>query len=199
MKQKTVTRVTFLVMIAVMLSGGGCSLFRAMGLAPPVFREDFSLIDPEDFPEKIRQLEEIARNHRNISVRTRALFYIAFAHVHYNNPSPNYSLALDYLDEYIAQKPDNKDMDKIVAWKTTLRALNNSLRDYEKLEQSYIQLKQEYDGANKNRESLERRISDLSQMIEQQKKEIQSLEETIKKLDAIQQEIEKKKKRIKKE
>jgi tetratricopeptide (TPR) repeat protein len=198
MKQRAINQVIFLVIIAVLLSSGCCSLFRALGLAPPVFREDFSLLDPEDFPEKIKQLEEISQNHKSMSVRTRALFYIALAHLHYNNPSPDYSEALKYLDKYIAVESDNKDIDEIVAWKSTLHTLDNSLREYEKLERSYAQLKQEYKSANKNGEFLNKKINDLGQIIEKQKKEIGSLEETIKKLDAVQQEIEKKKKRIKK-
>ena len=184
--------------MAVLLSSGCCSLFRALGLAPPVFREDFSLLNPEDFPEKIKQLEEISQNHKNMYVRTRALFYIALAHLHYNNPSPDYSKALKYLDEFIALDSDNKDIDEIVAWRSNLLTLYSSLQEYEKLEKSYAQLKQEYESANKNKSFLNKQINDLSQMIEKQKKEIGSLEETIKKLDAVQQEIEKKKKRIKK-
>jgi len=184
--------------MAVLVSSGCCSLFRALGLAPPVFREDFSLLDPEDFSEKIKQLEEIAQNHKSMSVRTRALFYIALAHLHYNNPSPDYSKAIKYLDEYIALDSDNKDIDEIVAWKATLHTLDSSLREDEKLERGYAKLKQEYESANKNRGYLNKQINDLSQMIEKQKKEIGSLQETIKKLDAVQMEIEKKKKRIKK-
>jgi tetratricopeptide (TPR) repeat protein len=198
MKRRTINQVIFLVIMAVLLSCGGCSLFRALGLAPPVFSEDFSLLDPEDFPEKIKQLEEISQNHKNMSVRTRALFYIALAHLHYNNPSPDYSEALKYLDEYIALDSDNKDIDEIVAWKSTLHTLDSCLREYEKLELSYAQLKKEYESANKNKQFLNKQLNELSQTIEKQKKEITNLEETIKKLDAVHQEIEKKKKGIKK-
>jgi len=167
-------------------------------MAPAVFREDFSLLDPKDFPEKIKQLEEISQNHKSMSVRTRALFYIALAHVHYNNPSPDYSKAVNYLDNYIALESANKDIDEIVAWKSTLHTLDSSLREHKKLEESYAQLKQEYERGNKNRELLNKRINDLGQMIENQKKEIKSLQETIKQLDTVQREIEKKKKGIRK-
>jgi tetratricopeptide (TPR) repeat protein len=194
MKRRAINQVIFLVIMAVLLSSGCCSLFRALGFAPPVFREDFSLLNPEDFPERIKQLEEIAQNHKSKHVRTRALFYIALAHLHYNNPSPDYSKALKYLDEYIALDSDNKDIDEIVAWKSNLYALESSLREYEKLERSYAELKQKYESANKDREFLNRQINDLSQMIEKQKKEISNLEEIIKKLDAVHREIEKKKK-----
>jgi len=192
-KRRTINQVIFLVIIVVLLSSGSCSVFRALGLAP-VFREDFSILDPEDFPEKIKQLEEIAQNHKSMYVRTRAIFYLALAHLHYNNPSPDYSKALKYLDEYIALDSDNKDIDEIVAWKSSLHALESSLLEYEKLERSYAELKQKYESANKNKELLNKQINDLSQMIEKQKNEIISLEETIKKLDAVQLEIEKKKK-----
>ena len=198
MKPGAINQLIFFVIIVVLLSSGCCSVFRALGLAPRVFREDFSLLDPEDFPEKIKQLEEISQNHKSMSVRTRALFYIALAHTHYNNPSPDYSKAVKYLDKYIAVASDNKDIDEIVAWKFTLHTLDSSLREYEKLQKSYAQLTQEYKSANKNREFLNNKINDLGQIIEKQKKEIGRLEETIKKLDAVQQEIEKKKKRIKK-
>ena len=198
MKRRAINQVIFLVMMAVFISCGCCSLFRTLGLAPPVLREDFSLLDPQDFPEKIRELEDISQNHKSMSVRTRALFYLALAHLHYNNPSPDYALATTYLDEYIKLDSDNKDIDELVAWKSTLHALASSLREYEKLEQSYAQMKKEYEGANKNRADLNKQINVLSQLIEKQKKEIGSLQETIKKLDAVQMEIEKKKKRIKK-
>jgi predicted nucleic acid-binding Zn-ribbon protein len=133
-----------------------------------------------------------------MSVRTRALFYIALAYMHYNNPSPEYSKAVEYLDKYIALESNNKDIDEIVAWKSTVHTLDGSLREYEKLKRSYAQLKQEYESANKNREFLNKKINDLGQVIENQKKEIESLKETIKKLDAVEREIEKKKKGIKK-
>jgi outer membrane protein assembly factor BamD (BamD/ComL family) len=198
MKPGAVHQVIFFVIVVVLLSSGGCSLFRAHGPAPQVFREDFSLLDPKDFPEKIKQLEEISQTHESMSVRTRALFYIALAQMHYNNPSPDYSKAVEYLDKYIALESDNKDIDEIVAWRSTLHILDSSLREHEKLEKSYAQLKQQYERANKNRESLNKRINDLGQVIENQKKDIESLKETIKKLDAVQQEIEKKKRGIKK-
>jgi outer membrane protein assembly factor BamD (BamD/ComL family) len=193
MKRRTVNRVIFLFIMAALLSSGRCSLFRSLGLAPPVFREDFSLLAPEDFPEKIVQLEEIAQSHKSERVRTRAVFYIALAHMHYNNPSPDYSKALKYLDEYITLDSDNKDIDEIVAWKSTLLTLDSSLREYEKLERDYAQLKQEYESANKEKELLSKQITDLGQMIEKQKKEISNLQEIIKKLDAVHREIEKKK------
>jgi chromosome segregation ATPase len=196
MMQKAINRLIFFVIIVLLLSSGCCSLFRALGLAPPVFKEDFSLLDPEDFPEKIKQLEEISQNHKSMSVRTRAFFYIALAHMHYNNPSPDYSKALKYLDQYIALDSENKGIDEFVAWRSTLHTLDSSLREYEKLEKNYAQLKQEYESANKKGELLNKQLNELSQMIEKQKKEIGSLEETIKKLDAVHQEIEKKKKRI---
>ena len=140
---------------------------------------------------KIKQLEEVSQKHKSMFVRTRALFYIALAHMHYRNPSPDYSKAVQYLDKYIALESDNKDIDEIVAWKSTLRTLDSSLQEYKKLERSYAQLKQQYDRANK-------KINDLGQEIENQKKEIERLKEIIKKLDAVEQEIEKKKKGIKK-
>ena len=126
-----------------------------------------------------------------MSVRTRALFYIALAHMHYKNPSPDYSKAVQYLDKYIALESDNKDIDEVVAWKSTLRTLDSSLQEQEKLKRTYAQLKQQYNRANKE-------INDLGQVIEKQKKEIERLKEIIKKLDAVEQEIEKKKKGIKK-
>jgi hypothetical protein len=197
MKRRAVNKVIFILILAVLLSSGRCSLFRALGLAPPVFREDFSLLAPEDFPAKISQLEEIARNHKSEHMRTRAVFYIALAHLHYNNPSPDYSKALKYLDEYITLDSENKDIDEIVAWKSTLLTLDSSLREYEKLEKDYARLKQEYESATKSatkeKELLNKQITDLGQMIEKQKKEISGLQEIIKKLDAVHREIEKKK------
>jgi outer membrane protein assembly factor BamD (BamD/ComL family) len=190
MKPGAIHQVILFFIIVVLLSAGCCSLFRAPGLAPPVLREDFSKLDPKDFPEKIKQLEEISQNHKSMSVRTRARFYIALAHMHYNNPAPDYSQAVEYLDKYIALESDNKDIDEIVAWKSTLHTLDSSLREYKKLEGSYALLKKEYERASKNREFL-------NKVIENQKKEIESLKETIRKLDAVQQEIEKKKKGIK--
>jgi DNA repair exonuclease SbcCD ATPase subunit len=197
-RRKVIKNTVFMVILAVLLFSGSCSVFRALGLAPPEFREDFSLLDPEEFPEKIKQLAEISQNHKSDFVRTRALFYIALAHMHYNNPSPDYSMALKYLDDYIELDSENKDIDQVVAWKSTLQTLANSLREYEKLEQNYTQLNRKYENANKNKESLNKQVNELSQMIEKQKEEIKNLEATINQLDVIQREIEKKKKKIKK-
>ena len=184
-------KVLFLFIIGVLLSSGRCSLFRAKAPTAPPYRENFSLLAPEDFPAKIKELEEISQTDPSVSVRTLALFYIALAHMHYRNPSPDYSQAVQYLDKYIAAESTNEDIDEIVAWKSIVQSLSSSLREYEKLEKSYAQLKQQYDRANK-------KINELGQVIEKQKKEIESLNATIKKLDAVEQEIEKKKKGIKK-
>jgi chromosome segregation ATPase len=198
MKPETIRQAIFISTIAVFLSTGCCSFFGAHGLAPTVLREDFSKLDPKAFPAKIKLLEDISQNDKSISVRTRALFYIALAQMHYNNTSPDYAKAVAYLDKYIALETANKDIDEIVAWKSVLHALDSSLLSFKKLEGEYAQLKKEYESANKNRGLLSKRISDLGQVIDSQKKEIESLKETIKKLDAVQQEIEKKRKGIKK-
>lgn len=189
-----VNPVIFFVILAVLFCSARCSMFRALGLAQPDFRENFSLLDPDDFPERITQLEEIAQNHKRKHVRTRAVFYIALAHMHYNNPSPDYGKALRYLDAYIVLDSDNKDIDEIVAWKSILLILDSSLQEYKKLERDYAQLTQEYENANKDKGLLNKQISELNRMIENQKKKISSLEEIIKKLDAVHREIEKKKK-----
>jgi hypothetical protein len=198
MKPGAIGQFIFLVMIVALLSSVNCSLFRARGSARPVLREDFSVLHPGDFPEKIKRLEEISQHDKSMSVRTRALFYMALAHMHYNNPSPDYSKAVQYLDKYIALESNRKEIDEIVAWKSVVHTLDSSLRQYEKLERSYAQLKQQCDSAIKNREVLVKKINDLGQVIENQKKEMEGLKETIKKLDTVQQEIEKKRKGIKK-
>jgi outer membrane protein assembly factor BamD (BamD/ComL family) len=191
MKLGAIQHVGFLVIMVAVLSSGSCSLFRTHGPSPPVLLEDFSLLRPEDFPEKIKQLEAISQNDKSQSVRTRALFYIALAHMHYKNPSPDYSKAVQYLDKYIALESNRQDIDELVAWKSVVQTLDSSLREHEKLERSYAQLKQQYDRANKGRELL------IKEM-ESQKKEIEKLKQTIKELDSVQQEIEKKRKGIKK-
>lgn len=191
MKPRAIHQVIFLVMIIALLSSGNCSLFRTPGPAQPLLREDFSLLRPEDFPEKIKQLEDTSQHDKDISVRTRALFYIALAHMHYRNPSPDYSKAVQYLDKYIALESNRKDIDEFMAWKSVVQILDSSLREYEKLKRSNAQLKLQYERTNKDRESLVK-------VIENQKKEMESLKQTIKELDTVQQEIEKKRKGIKK-
>ena len=198
MRVGAIRQVIFFIIIAISLSAGRCSLFGPRGPAQTVLREDFSLLDPNDFPKKIKQLEEISQKDKSLALRKRALFYIALAHMHYRNPSPDYSRSASNLDKYIALESTNKDVDELVAWKSILLALDGSLQKHKELEGSYAQLKKEYERTNKNRESLNKKISDLGQVIDNQNKEIERLKETIKKLDTVQQEIEKKRKGIKK-
>jgi hypothetical protein len=197
-RPRAMSQVIFPVVIVALFSSGSCSLLRGLGPAPPALREDFSVLRPEDFAGKIKQLEEISQNDKSLAVRTRALYYIALAHAHYKNPSPDYPKAVQYLDKYIGLETDRQEIDDIVAWKAVVQALDNSLRDAEKLEKSYVQLKQQSDSANKNKELLAKKITDLGQVIENQKKEIERLKKTITELDTVQQEIEKKRKGIKK-
>lgn len=189
-KPGALSRVVPLVVAAALLSSGCCSLFKTLAPSPPLLQEDFSLLRPEDFPAKIKQLEDISQNDKNVAVRSRALFYIGLAHMHYKNPSPDYPKAVQYLDKYIALEPARKDIDETVAWKSVVQALDNSLREQEKLAKSYAQLKLQYDRSNRNGESL-------AKVVENQK-EIERLRQTIKELDAVQQEIERKRKAIKK-
>jgi len=191
MTAETVPRALSLVVIAALISSGGCSLFGKLAPPPPILQEDFSLLRPEDFPAKIKQLETTSQQDPNTSVRARALFYLALAHMHYNNPAPDYVQAVQYLDKHIAAESVRKDVDEKVAWKSVVQALDSSLKEREKLAMSYAQLKQQYDRSNKNSDAL-------TKLVEKQKKEIESLKQTIKELDAVQQEIEKKRKAIKK-
>ena len=184
-------QVLALVVIAALVSAGGCSLFGTHASGPPSLQEDFSLLRPEDFPAKIKQLEDISQHDPSASVRARALFYLALAHMHYKNPSPDYAQAVLSFDRYIGLESARKDIDEKVAWKSIVQTLDNSLREREKLVKSYAQLKQQYDRLNKNGAAL-------AKLVESQKKEIESLKQTIKELDAVQQEIEKKRKGIKK-
>jgi len=186
-----------LTLVVALLSSGNCSLFRSQG-PPPALREDFSQLPPGDFPAKIKQLEDLSQNDKSPAVRARATFYIALAYMHYNNPAPDYAKAGQYLDTYIGLKPKGQDIDEIVAWKSIVTSLDRALREYEKLEKSYAQLKQQFDSSNKNRDLLAKRVNELGLVIANQKKEMESLKETIKKLDTVQQEIEKKRKGIKK-
>ena len=90
MKQVALKKIFFLLITVGLFSSGCGSLFQKTAVSPPIFREDFSVLDPDEFPEKIKQLEDIAQNHENNSVRTRAHLYIALAHIHYKNPLPDY-------------------------------------------------------------------------------------------------------------
>jgi hypothetical protein len=188
----------YLILMGTLISSFSCSLSGRHGRFQPPLQEDFSLLAPEGFPPKIKQLEDISQNEANAAVRNRALFYLGLAHMHYRNPSPDYPKAIQYLDKYIALEPDKKDIDEIVAWKRTLQALDGALREHEKLAQSFAQLKQQHDRASEDRASRDKKIGELGQVIERQKKELDSLKETIHKLDTVQQEIEKKKRGIKK-
>ena len=191
MKPGLAAQALSLAVIAVLISSGGCSLFRTQGPVPSLLQEDLSLVRPEDFPAKIKELENTSLHGPNPSVRTRALFYLALAHMHYKNPAPDYAKAAQYLDHYIGLESARKDIDEKVAWKSVVKALDDSLREREKLVKSSAQMKQQYDRSNKNAEAL-------AKVVENQKREIESLKQTIRELDAVQQEIEKKRKGIKK-
>ncbi|HSA97276.1 MAG TPA: hypothetical protein VLJ16_14575 [Acidobacteriota bacterium] len=191
MKPEMGPRIVSLAVVATLFLSGGCSLFGTRAPDPPLLREDFSLLRPEDFPAKIQQLEDVSQNDPSAPVRARALFYLALAHMHYKNPSPDYAKAVQYLDKHIALESAREGIDEKVAWKAVVQALGDSLQEREKLAKSYAQLKQQYDRSNKNSDAL-------AKQVESQKKEIERLKQTIKELDAVQQEIEKKRKAIKK-
>jgi hypothetical protein len=191
MRRGTVLQALTLAVLAAVLSSGGCSVFKTLAPSPPPLQVDLSSLRPEDFPAKIRQLGDLAEHDASAAVRTRALFYIALAHMHYKNPAPDYAKAIQYLDKYIALEPARRDIDETVAWKSVVQMLENTLQEREKLAKDYAQLKQQYDRSNKNGESL-------AKAIESQKKQIEALKQTIKELDTVQQEIERKRKGIKK-
>jgi hypothetical protein len=194
MKQGALTKIFFLLIIIGLFSSSCSSLLQKPAVNPPIFREDFSALDPDDFPEKIKQLEDIARNHENNSVRTRAHLYIALAHIHYKNPLPDYSLAFKHLDEYIVLNPDDERINEILIWKSVLDNLESSIRNYEELKKNYDVLKQENVRANKDWKYLYQQKEELTKTVEEQKKLIMSLEANIKKLNSLYLEIEKKKK-----
>ncbi len=191
MKRGILAQALSLAVLAAGLASDGCSLFRTLAPSPPPLQEDFSTLRPEDFPAKIRQLEDLAEHDPSASVRTRALFYVALAHLHYRNPAPDYPKAVQYLEKHIALETARRDIDEVVALKSIVQLLEVALQEREKLARDYAQLKQQYDRTNKNGDSL-------AKTIESQKKQIESLKQTIKELDTVQQEIEKKRRGIRK-
>jgi hypothetical protein len=198
MKQGALVKILFLIIIAALFSSNCSSHLQKSSVTPPIFKEDFSELDPDEFPRKIKQLEDIAQNHESISIRTEAHLHIALAHIHYKNPAPDYSSALKHLDEYIILDPDNERKDEFVIWMSILRDLDNTIREYDELNKKYELLKQENVRANKDWKYLYQEKEALSKTLEAQKKQISSLEEKIKKLDSLYLEIEKKKKAKKK-
>jgi len=174
-----------------------CAVYEEPALTPPVFNQDLSLLAPEDFPGKITELEDIAGNHESPGIRSQAYYYAALAHVHYNNPSPDYARALGNLDAHMASGPEHPDQNKseLAVWQFVISQMVTVLQDYENLQKSYTELRQQYRKNEENRVFLGQQIEDLAKTIERQRKEIAGLEDKIKKLDALHAEIEKKKKK----
>lgn len=198
MKQASLEKTIFLIIITGLFFSGCSSHIIEPVVIPPIFKVDFSELDPEEFPEKIKQLEDIAQSHESMSVRASANLYIALALIHYKNPLPDYSRAIKYLNEYIALDQDNERIDEVMIWISVLRDLDSSIREYDDLKKNYELLKQENVRANKDWKFLNQEKNELSKTIETQKKKILSLEGKIKKLDSLYLEIEKKKKTKKK-
>jgi predicted RNase H-like nuclease (RuvC/YqgF family) len=185
------------VVTAAVLFSLACALPQPAEVAPPVFRVDLSGLAADDFPEKISQLEEFSQTHKDPHVRTRALYYLALAYMHYNNPQPDYIRALGSLDQYMTLDPSDENKDEIVAWKSVLSSLDSTLKEYEKLKENHSRLTGDLQRANKDRSVKNQKIKDLDQTLEAQKKEIEALQGKIKKLDALHQQIETKKKKKK--
>lgn len=198
MKKGALKKIFFLIIAAGLFSPGCSSLIKNPVVTAPIFETDLSELEPDEFPEMIKQLEDIAQNNESMSLRARAHFYIALIDIHYKNPMPDYSSALKHLNEYIALDPENERIDEIVIWMSVLRDLDSSIREYNDLKKKYELVKQENERAKKDRKDLNQERNELVRTIETQKKEISSLEEKIKKLDSLYIEIEKKKKKIKK-
>ncbi|MGB2905944.1 MAG: hypothetical protein WBB73_02520 [Candidatus Aminicenantaceae bacterium] len=198
MKARVTTQVlsVFLFLCAALLSSVACTMYEEPEITPPAFNQDLSQLAPEDFPEKITELEAIAQNHESSSVRCQAHYSAALALMHYNNPSPDYTRALVHLNVYMAADTDpTRDKSEIAVWHFVLSQLNIMLSDYDTLQKNYAELRKQYQSADQSRKSLAQQIKDLDQTIERQKKEIAGLEDKIKKLDALHAEIEKKKKK----
>jgi predicted RNase H-like nuclease (RuvC/YqgF family) len=196
MVKHTVKGAAAVVTMAVIFSLA-CALPQPAEVAPPVFRVDLSGLAADDFPEKISQLEDFSQTHNDPHVRTRALYYLALAYMHYNNPQPDYTRALSSLDQYMTLDLSNKNMDEIVAWKSILSSLDSMLKEYEKLKENHSRLTGDLQRANKDRSVKNQKIKDLDQTLEAQKKEIEALQGKIKKLDALHRQIETKKKKKK--
>jgi len=174
-----------------------CAVYEEPAVTPPIFNQDLSLLAPEDFPGKITELEDIAGNHESPGIRSQAYYYAAQAHVHYNNPSPDYARALGNMDAFMAIDSEHpgKNQSEIAVWQFVISQMVTVLQDYEKLQKSYAELRQQYRNTEDNRVFLGQQIEDLAKTIERQRKEIAGLEDKIKKLDALHAEIEKKKKK----
>jgi DNA repair exonuclease SbcCD ATPase subunit len=188
---------TGLILSAGVIAAGACAAYEKPETAPPVFDRDLSLLAPEDFAGKIEELEEIAENHEDPGVRAEAYYFAALAHVHYGNPQPDYSRALASLDAYMAIDAEHprENRNEVAVWQFVLSQMVTTLKDYEKLQKSYEDLRRRYRSVEDNRKFLGQQVEELAKTIERHRKEIAALEDKIKKLDALHAEIEKKKKK----
>lgn len=199
---KTEKKLILFLVLAGFLFSGCSTLFKKPEVDPPIFQVDISKLSPEDYPARIEQLEEIVQNHESVAMRNRARIHIALLYMHYNNPSPDYSLALKYLDEFEAVGTDVERINEINTNVEALRKMEALIRDYEKLEKEYALLKEENEQLRQTNERLNKdwqyasqESTNLTKTIASQKREIANLKEKIKELDSLYLEIEKKKKK----
>lgn len=160
-----------------------CTGIRKPYVIPEVIQRDISSISVEEFPVFIDQLGKLARSHPDINIRLEAHLTIALISVHTANPEPDYTRAIDNLNEYVALSPYDEERAEVRIWMSVLARLDEALHDKQTLQAET----REWDQKNRR----------LDRIIEGQKSIIQTLEKKIRQLDSIFLKIENKRKKKK--
>jgi len=179
----------------------------ALSHCAPVTRESTSLkatIKPGEFAGEIRRLDGIAQGHGDPSTRAAAHLQLAVLYSSYNNPSPDYSLALRELETYVSLKPEKVKDYEIANWLALLRELRKLENEMDGLKQRIdhlVRSEKELKEAEKKREKENRELreseKELREAEKKKEKENRELRETVDQLKALDVQMEEKRKQVK--
>lgn len=158
LKLYDIARLSIFIFIALMVSD--CS-------GPHVFIK-IAVPEPEGFYQEIAQLEAIADQHADVSVRAKAHLQLAVLYSHYKNPNQDYLKALKELEMYISLDAEGAKKDEIQNWLAALREL-------QKITDANKQLAKEYQDARMKIEQLMQENKNLIYENEEIKKKIEEL------------------------
>ncbi|MBE9503324.1 MAG: hypothetical protein IME96_04045 [Proteobacteria bacterium] len=136
------------------------------------------------FQDEIRELEEKTGDKANLSVHSKSYLQLALLHLDHRNPSRDYSKALECLEKYAAVEPRAADLDEVQDWITALKEIER------------LQGEQDTTKKTPNSRIKEKRLKSenkkLNDEINSLKATVEKLMGDIEKLNALDLELEKK-------
>ena len=150
-----------------------------------------------EFLEETTQLEKLAHEHPETSVRAQSHLQLAFLYVNERNPQLNYTRALQELESYLFLTPTQTHSADVQNWLAVLRETDRLRKDQLNLREKNRDLQTQIDKLLTSLGKAQEANKSLRDEVVSLKETNNKMKEAIEKLKSLDRQMEEKRRRIK--